>query len=55
MALGKKMYTRKELAEAYGINPKTLTTRIRELGILTRNRLTPKQINHIFAELGEPV
>ncbi len=52
--MARKMYTKQELADAYGIHRNTFTSRLRALGIRTRNRLTPKQIDFIYAELGEP-
>jgi hypothetical protein len=49
-----KMMTRDELASKYGIHRNTLSKRISEFNIESKLRLTPKDLNRIFEELGEP-
>jgi DNA invertase Pin-like site-specific DNA recombinase len=48
------MITRKELANMYGISTDTLTKRLKELGIDKRSRITPKELDRIYEELGKP-
>lgn len=48
------MITKKEVASSYGICTKTLTKRLKEIGINTRNRLTLRQLELIYEELGNP-
>jgi len=48
------MITRKELANLYAVSPNTMAKRLKALGINTRERLCPKQLEYIYEELGEP-
>lgn len=48
------MMTKKELACLYQIHPTTLSGRLKEIGIKSRKRLTPREVAYVFAELGEP-
>lgn len=48
------MSTRNELATAYNLHINTLAKRLKEIGIPSRKRLTPKEIKLVFEELGEP-
>lgn len=48
------MITKKELACLYQIHPNTLSKRLKEIGIETRSRLTPREVACVYAELGEP-
>lgn len=49
------MLTKKELAAAYGIHPETLKTRLKEIGITGKKRISIKEQERIYQELGEPV
>jgi hypothetical protein len=48
------MITKNELASLYGISRQTLSKRLKALNINTRERLSPKQLEYIYEELGEP-
>jgi len=48
------MITKKELADMYNVSRNTISKRLAELGIKTRKRLTPLQVEHVYEELGHP-
>lgn len=48
------MLTKKELALAYGVHPHTLRTRLKEIGIEGKRRISVKDVERIYQELGEP-
>jgi hypothetical protein len=49
------MVTRKEIAAWYNISPVTLNKRLVEIGICKGQRISPKELNIIFEELGKPL
>ncbi|WP_047452566.1 helix-turn-helix domain-containing protein [Alistipes sp. ZOR0009] len=51
---GLQMLTKKELANAYGIHPQTMSSRLKELGITGKQRIKPKDLEKIYEELGKP-
>jgi len=49
-----QMISKNELANMYGISRETLRKRLNEIGITTRHRITPKEVEKIFDEFGHP-
>jgi predicted transcriptional regulator len=47
------MITKKEIAQNYGVCDRTISKRIKELGINSKGRITPKQLSIIKEELGD--
>jgi hypothetical protein len=48
------MITKKELAGAYCVHRNTLARKLNEIGINKAGRLSPKELEKIFEEFGEP-
>jgi hypothetical protein len=54
MNTGAKSYYRAELAELYGVRVEVFSKWIKSLGLRYVRIFTPKQVQQIFEELGEP-